>query len=127
MNRPTVFCFACAAQIDAEAEICPKCGVRQRGVYPPSSGAFGMGPAHPAQGIKIACGICGIVIGALGVHKFIYGATGAGLVMLLVTILTLGIGGIPMGIIGLVEGIMYLIKSDEEFHQEYMVNKKGWF
>lgn len=32
-----------------------------------------------------------------------------------------------MGVIGLVEGIIYLTKSDEEFLQTYMLHKKGWF
>ncbi|MFH4181154.1 zinc ribbon domain-containing protein, partial [Acinetobacter baumannii] len=27
---PTKFCYACGQQIDARAEICPKCGVRQQ-------------------------------------------------------------------------------------------------
>jgi hypothetical protein len=37
---------------------------------------------------KIAAGVCGILLGSLGIHKFILGYTGAGLIMLLVTILT---------------------------------------
>jgi hypothetical protein len=32
-----------------------------------------------------------------------------------------------MGIIGLVEGIIYLTKPDEEFVATYIVGKKGWF
>ena len=30
-----------------------------------------------------------------------------------------------MGIIGLIEGIVYLSKSDEEFYETYVVGKKG--
>ena len=60
-------------------------------------------------------------------HKFVLGYTGAGVIMLLVTIFTLGIGGIVMGPIGLIEGIIYLTKSDEQFYQTYIVNKKTWF
>ena len=78
-------------------------------------------------GKRIAAGICGILIGALGIHKFILGLTTPGLIMLLVSILTCGIGAIPMGIIGLVEGIIYLTKSDADFYQTYIVEKKGWF
>jgi TM2 domain-containing membrane protein YozV len=81
---------------------------------------------NDANSKKIVAGICGILIGALGVHKFILGYTTEGLVMLLVTILTCGFGGAVMGIIGLVEGIMYLTKTDEEFANTYIVNKKGW-
>jgi TM2 domain-containing membrane protein YozV len=80
---------------------------------------------------KIPAGICGILLGALGVHKFILGYTTEGIIMLVVTlvggIVTCGIAAAVMGIIGLVEGIIYLTKSDEEFAQTYVQNKKGWF
>jgi len=47
--------------------------------------------------------------------------------MLLITVLTCGWGGIVVGIIGLVEGIIYLTKTDEEFVHTYITNKKTWF
>jgi len=47
--------------------------------------------------------------------------------MLLVSILTCGIGTIIFAPIGLVEGILYLVKSDEEFVRTYIQNKRGWF
>src|SRR5262249_54064005 len=78
-------------------------------------------------GNRVAAGICGILLGGLGVHKFILGLTTPGIIMLLVTILTCGIGGIPMSIIGLIEGIIYLSKSDEDFYRTYVIEKKGWF
>jgi TM2 domain-containing membrane protein YozV len=76
---------------------------------------------------KVAAGICGILLGTLGIHKFVLGMKKPGLIMLLVSILTCGIGAVPMSIIGLVEGIMYLTKSDEDFYQLYYVQKKEWF
>jgi TM2 domain-containing membrane protein YozV len=76
---------------------------------------------------KIAAGICGILLGALGIHKFILGNTTPGVIMLLVSILTLGILAPIMGLIGLIEGIIYLTKSDEEFVRIYVQGKKGWF
>jgi len=76
---------------------------------------------------KIAAGICGILLGALGVHKFILGYTKQGLIMLLVSILTLGLAAWIMGIIGLIEGIIYLTKSDEDFVHIYVQGRKGWF
>lgn len=76
---------------------------------------------------KIAAGICGILLGALGIHKFILGYTKEGIIMLLVTVLTLGLAGFIMGLIGLIEGILYLTKSDEDFVATYINNKKGWF
>lgn len=76
---------------------------------------------------KVAAGICGILLGSLGIHKFVLGFNNAGLIMLLVTLLTCGVGGAVMGIIGLIEGIIYLTKSDNEFYQLYAVEKKAWF
>ncbi len=78
-------------------------------------------------GKKVAAGVCGILLGALGIHKFILGLTTPGVIMLLVSLLTCGIGAVVMSIIGLIEGIIYLTKSDEDFYQIYAVDKKGWF
>ena len=91
------------------------------GPLPPS------GYGDPRASNKIAAGVCGILIGSLGVHKFILGYTGAGLIMLLVTILTCGLGGIVMHLIGLIEGIIYLTKSDEEFVHIYVERRREWF
>ncbi|XFA73428.1 NINE protein [Thermosynechococcaceae cyanobacterium Okahandja] len=83
--------------------------------------------ASEASSKKIAAGICGILLGALGIHKFVLGYSSEGLIMLLVSILTCGVVAPVMGIIGLIEGIIYLTKTDEEFYNTYMVGKKGWF
>ena len=37
-----------------------------------------------------------------------------------------GIFGIG-SIIGIIEGVIYLTKSDQEFYDTYMANKKEWF
>ncbi len=76
---------------------------------------------------KIAAGICGILIGALGIHKFVLGYKTEGLIMLLGSVLTFGLAAFVFGIIGLIEGIIYLTKSDEEFINTYVTSKKGWF
>ena len=76
---------------------------------------------------KIIAGILGIVIGSLGIHKFVLGYNTEGLIMLLVSLLTCGVGATVMWVIGIVEGIMYLTKTDEEFVATYIQAKKGWF
>ena len=81
----------------------------------------------PRASNKIPAGICGILLGSLGVHKFILGYTGAGLVMLLVTLLTCGLASPIMHVIGLIEGIIYLCKPDEEFVRVYVDGRKEWF
>lgn len=79
------------------------------------------------SGKKVAAGICGILLGALGIHKFVLGYNTEGLIMLLVSLLTCGLLAPVMSIIGLIEGIIYLTKSDEEFYRTYIAAQKGWF
>ena len=76
---------------------------------------------------KIAAGICAILLGSLGIHKFILGYLGTGVLMLAVTLFTCGIGATLMSVISLIEGIIYLTKSDEEFKCTYLDNKRNWF
>lgn len=80
---------------------------------------------------KVLAGILAIVFGAFGIHKFILGYNKEGIIMLAVTLIlggiTCGMGvGLPM-LVGLIEGIIYLTKSDEEFYATYQVGRKPWF
>lgn len=79
---------------------------------------------------KMLVGILAIVLGSLGVHKFILGYQKEGIIMLVVWIIGWFLCGIPsalVGLVGLIEGIMYLTKSDEEFYNTYQVGRKPWF
>ena len=78
-------------------------------------------PKAQPENKKIIAGVLAIVLGGLGIHKFILGYTQEGIIQLLI-----GLCGIGY-IIGFIEGIIYLTKSDEEFYQTYQVGKKGWF
>lgn len=72
---------------------------------------------------KVIAGVLGILFGGLGVHRFILGDTKGGLIRLVITVVSCGAGSL----IGFVEGIIYLTKSDEEFVQTYQIEKKAWF
>lgn len=80
---------------------------------------------------RIVAGILAIILGSLGIHKFVLGYIKEGIIILLITFVlgffTCFISTWAIGIITLVEGIIYLTKSDEDFIQIYQVNKKGWF
>ena len=78
----------------------------------------------PVDNKKIAAGILAILLGPLGIHKFILGYTKEGIIWLAISVLTCGI---VTSLLGLIEGIIYLTKSDDEFYQLYQVNKKAWF
>jgi len=142
-----MFCRNCGTQLDDNAVACVKCGSHPRAgasyctycgksTNPAAAVCVHCGVAlsmvsNSLAGNKIPAGICGILLGSLGVHKFILGFTGAGLTMLLVTLLggfvTCGLASCVMWVIGLIEGIVYLTRSDEEFIRTYVIEKKSWF
>src|SRR5882724_6402721 len=140
-----VFCPKCGAQNDDFAKSClhcqavlPSIGGRpyqaqadyQQPYQPsyqpiqPPTPLYGQSPAPDLQRFgaekKIVAGICAILLGGFGVHKFILGYTNEGIIQLVLG-LCFGIGGI----IGIVEGIIYLTKSDEDFARTYLIGKKG--
>lgn len=80
-------------------------------------------PVRREENKKVLAGVLGIVLGGFGVHKFVLGYTQEGIIQLVVTFVTCGMGSL----IGFVEGIIYLTKTDEDFYQTYQVGKKGWF
>jgi TM2 domain-containing membrane protein YozV len=96
------YCSSCGEIIKKEAEICPHCGVRQKPAVPSSSKD------------RATAGILAILLGWIGVHKFYLGQTGMGLLYL-----CFFWTGIP-AIVGLIEGILYLTKTDEEFQRQYV-------
>jgi predicted Zn finger-like uncharacterized protein len=71
-------------------------------------------------------GLLAILVGFLGIHKFVLGNNTPALIMLLVSLLTCGVGYPIIWAIGMVEGVRYLRMSDAEFYQTYVVGKKGW-
>ena len=80
---------------------------------------------------KMPAGLCGILVGGFGVHKFILGYQTEGIIMLVAwvvgLILTCGIASAAVSVVGIIEGVMYLTKSDEEFVRTYIQNKQAWF
>ncbi len=85
----------------------------------------------PGSEKKIVAGVLAILLGGLGIHKFYLGYTTSGIIMLVVSIalgsFTCGSGIGLMGLVGLIEGIIYLTKSDADFVATYVNSKKEWF
>ena len=129
------YCTKCGAVNDETAQYCVSCQAALTPVsgYQPMQ-AVNQNPSGAitdwkAQGAdkKVLAGVLGIVVGAFGIHKFVLGYTTEGIIMLLTTVLTCGILAIVPSVIGIVEGIIYLTKSDEEFVRTYLQARKGWF
>lgn len=98
---------------------------RATAVFP----AVGPGGVPSGGKNKLAAGLLAFFLGALGIHKFYLGYNTAGIIMLLCG--TLGaffvVPSLIVGLIGIVECILYLTKSDEEFDRVYVLNKRPWF
>jgi TM2 domain-containing membrane protein YozV len=63
--------------------------------------------------------------GPIGIHKFYLGRTTAGIIMLVASVLMVGL---PFTMfISFIELIIYLVKSEQSFYEDYVVGKKSWF
>ncbi len=67
-----MFCRSCGAIIKKEAELCPKCGVRQRSAP----------MASDISSNWLATLLLCLFLGSLGVHRFYVGKVGTGILML---------------------------------------------
>jgi TM2 domain-containing membrane protein YozV len=76
-------------------------------------------PAPAQESKKVVAGVLGILLGGLGVHKFYLGHTSTGIIQILSNV-ACGAGSI----IGLIEGIIYLTKSDKDFIRTYQIGQK---
>lgn len=126
------------AAISELADAVPGTGLAMPGLPAPQAApaTLAMPPAgRPAAGgpedyesfvaKKVPAGLVALLMGTLGIHKFMLGLTTAGIVTLLLFFLIVPIP--VLSVIALVEGITYLTKSDAKFYDDYAVRKKQWF
>ena len=101
----TKFCYACGGEVDARAEVCRFCGVRQPEV--PS-----LRGERDAKS-KGAATLLALFLGGVGAHRFYLGQTKLGLVMLLFCWTM-----IPFAA-GVVDALRYVFMSDRRFAALY--------
>ena len=110
------FCNRCGVQIEDGKNLCNNCAAADAGMQKSSGSSNGGSP-------RVLAGIMGILFGGLGIHKFILGYVSEGVVQLLLSVITCG----AAGIIGFIEGIIYLARDDRKFEETYIRNHRGWF
>ena len=96
-NADEMYCSSCGSIIKRRAEICVNCGVRAS----TQQSAVGVVTSDKS---RLAAGLLGILLGWLGVHRFYLGNIGIGIIQIIVTIITLGIGSLW----GFIEGIIII-------------------
>ena len=79
----------------------------------------------------VAAGLLAIFLGMFGVHKFYLGCNNAGFIMLAVSIIggivTIGLAAAVIWLIAIIEGIIYLARSQTDFERLYVLNRRDWF
>ena len=78
---------------------------------------------------RIVAAVLALFLGHWGVHKFYLGKTNAGIIMLLMGTVgwLLVIPALANWVIAIIEFIIYLTKSDQQFYQDYVVGDRTWF
>ena len=90
-------------------------------------------PPYPTRPVsrksRAAAGLLAIFCGILGFHKFYLGYISAGIIMFLLTFFLWWTIVVPLAmfLVSIIEGVMYLTKSDEEFQRIYVQSQKDWF
>ena len=93
-----MYCSSCGSVIKKLAEICVHCGVR---VNPVGGQQYA---ATYSEKSRVLAGILGIILGGIGVHRFYLGNIGIGILQIVVSVITFGIGSLW----GFIEGIIII-------------------
>lgn len=107
------FCHECGDIIRVKAEICPKCGVRQPFASPLDINQIKSFTGQGGPRSRVTAGILGILLGGLGIHKFYLGKPVWGVVYILLVWTFLP------AILGLIEGLNFLVMSDKVFNDRH--------
>lgn len=113
------FCPNCGAETQAGQIVCVKCGVALQNAEGASATA--------GDKSRVTAALLGIFLGGIGAHQFYLGHSTSGLIRIAIGIVGLCIMLPAASVIGLIEGIIYLTKSDEEFQRVYVAGGKEWF
>lgn len=100
-NADEMYCTNCGSIIKQQAGFCTNCGAR-------ISAQESAGHMMTSDKSRLAAGLLGILLGAWGIHRFYLGNIGIGIIQIIVTLITCGIGGIW----GLIEGIIIIANGN---------------
>lgn len=71
-------------------------------------------PPRPMVRSRVRAGLLGLFLGFTGAHHYYLGSSAAGLLLLATSCCGVGM------VVGMVEGVMLLVMSDDEFAEKYI-------
>ena len=135
-----IFCSNCNAEVRQGSKFCAKCGTviekklsneitsKDRLSGSKTSTVNDSAEISDLKSKRLSAGLCGILLGGFGIHKFILGYNQQGYIYLGAFIATFCFGGfLLVSLLALVEGIIYLSMPIDQFKRTYIENKKEWF
>jgi len=122
----TIACPVCHKIFEVKSEYCPHCKNKVLKKVQKVS---------KSRKKRAIAGWLAILVGSVGMHKFYLGYNKQGLIVLVISLICAIFGSsfyaeiifCIVAILGILEGITYLKKSDKEFERVYVRNKKEWF
>ena len=132
-------CPECGKQYSTQEKVnrvkCPYCGAEtnvsysdqeqsrwdqfnsQQRAYENIDSVFNNGPSGKSRGIA---GLLAILLGCCGLHYFYLGKTSAGVLFLLVALLSCGVLATVTTIISIIQGVLFFTSTQEEFEAKWV-------
>ena len=139
LKERKIFCSNCNAELRLGSKFCSKCGrvienkssnemtSKDRLSTSKTSKVNDSTEISDLKSKRLSAGLCAILLGGFGVHKFILGYNQEGYIYLGAFIATFCFGGfLLVSLFALVEGIIYLTMPIDQFKRTYVDNKKEW-
>ena len=84
---------------------------------------FNNGPSGKSRGIA---GLLAILMGWCGLHYFYIGKTSAGVLFLLIALLSCGILGTVTFIVSVIQGVLFFTVTQQEFEQKWVYSHSSF-
>ncbi len=138
-------CPECGKQYSTQDKVnrvkCPYCGAEtnvsyseqepnrweqfnsQQRQYDSIDSVFNNGPSGKSRGIA---GLLAILMGGFGLHYFYIGKTNAGILFLMVAILSCGILATVTTIVAIIQGVLFFTSTQEEFEHKWVYSPSNF-
>ena len=138
-------CPECGKQYSTQDKVnrvkCPYCGAEtnvsyseqeqsrweqfnsQQRAYGNIDSVFNNGPSGKSRGIA---GLLAILMGWCGLHYFYIGKTSAGVLFLLIALLSCGILGTVTFIVSVIQGVLFFTVTQQEFEQKWVYSPSSF-